>query len=156
MGVAGFKDQNQAAHQCEEIPESFEMTRFLLWATGVLIVLVAAFGVLQYVASERVEVVTLKTKSGSETHLWVIDHDNHTYLRAGSPRAGWYAEVRTDPDVTIVRNGASLNYHAVPRPEVRDLVNKLMREKYTWGDRVISVMIDRDTSVPVELQSPAP
>jgi hypothetical protein len=132
------------------------MTKFLLWATGILIVLVIAFGLLQYVASERVEVVTLKTKSGSETHLWIVDHDNHTYLRAGTPRAGWYAEVRADPYVTIERNGVPLTYHAVPMPEVRDLVNTLMREKYTWGDQVISMMIDRDASVPVELQSPAP
>ncbi len=123
------------------------------WILGILLALAATFGLLQYVASERVEVVVVHSNNDAgSTRLWIVDHDGHPYLRAGTPSATWYARVRSNPDVVIERGEQRLQCRGLPRVEKRDEINRLMRQKYTWGDRIISLMISREKAVPVELR----
>jgi len=115
------------------------------------------------------EVVTLHTnapdgRGQSATRIWVVDDGGHAWLRAGNPANGWLARIDASPDVVVERNGVSTRFHAVPvrdDPIQRDRIHKLMREKYTWADRVVSLLGDRTTSVPsrldpVEPPTPAP
>ncbi|MEQ8955874.1 MAG: hypothetical protein RL120_17205, partial [Gammaproteobacteria bacterium] len=112
---------------------------------------------LQIVASERVEVVELHTvdSQGEEvsTRLWVVDDGGFAYLRAGvSEGSGWYSRLQQNGDVALTRAGERRNYRTVLRPDKADVINRLMREKYTWGDWLIEVLIGgREGSMPVEL-----
>ena len=122
---------------------------------SLLLVIVVVF-VLQYVASERIEVVELHTEdaAGQEvtTRLWIVDDAGFQYLRSGGIESGWAARIVGAPDFELTRNGNRATYRAVPREDKRDRINQLMRAKYTWGDRVISVLVgDRDAALPLEL-----
>lgn len=123
---------------------------------GLLAVLVLVFA-LQYVASERVEVVELHTRDGNgdrvTTRLWVVDDAGFAYLRSTDTSAGWAARALNGATVEVTREGVTRPYIAVPRPDKRDRINALMQSKYTWGDSVIAVMVGgRDNSTPLELQ----
>lgn len=104
--------------------------------------MVLAFGVLQYAASERVEVVELHTlNDGGEqvsTRLWIVDHDGHPYLR-GDSGSGWFSRLRAGESVSVTRNGDTGTYSYRIRNENLEAVNRLMREKYTWGDQLVSM-----------------
>lgn len=129
--------------------------KIIAWTLGLLLAIVTTFGIVQYVASERVEVVVLHTLQASgeaqQTRLWIVDHGGRQYLRAGSPAAVWYGHIRENPNIAVLRNEELRQYLAVPRRDKRVIVNRLMREKYTWGDQFISMMIDRDQAIPIAL-----
>jgi len=130
--------------------------KFIFWIVGGLLALVVAFGVLQYAASERVEVVVLQTldDQGEQvtTRLWIVDHDGHPYLR-GDSGSGWFNRVQASDTVTLTRNGEASTYTHQIRNDNLDTVNRLMREKYTWGDQLVTLMggSDRDQSNVIEL-----
>ena len=132
--------------------------RIALWTVGVLLALAAAFGALQYAASERVEVVELHTvnEQGEQvtTRLWIVDHDGHPYLR-GETGSGWFTRLRASDTVTLTRAGNTLPYSQQVRNENRVAINQLMREKYTWGDQLVSLFSggDREQSNVIELTS---
>jgi len=108
------------------------------------------------------EVVHLRTRDaqGGEhtTHLWVVDDAGFAWLRAGMPGSSWLARIDADPNVVVERRGETLRFHAVPvhEPAVRDRIHALMREKYTWADRVVGALRDPRGSVPVRLEPIAP
>lgn len=121
----------------------------------ILTVLVLVFG-LQYVASERVEVVQLHAPDDSgemvTTRLWIVDDEGYPYLRSTDINAGWAARALAAPIFELTRNGNRQHYRAQPRTDKRDRINSLMRTKYTWGDRVIELMVGgRQSSVPMQL-----
>ncbi len=130
--------------------------RTILWILGVLAALVLGFGVLQYAASERVEVVELHTLNDEgeqvTTRLWIVDHDGHPYLR-GDTGSGWFNRVQSSDSVSLTRNGETLTYSHQLRNENLDTINRLMREKYTWGDQLVTLMGggDREQSNAIEL-----
>ena len=132
--------------------------KIILWIFGVLLGLAVLLIALQVLASERVEVVELHTldAAGEEvtTRLWVVDDAGYAYLRAGiSEGNGWFSRLSQNNQVSVTRNEQRRRYRAVPRPDKGDIINRLMREKYSWGDALIEVMIGgREGSVPVELQ----
>ena len=132
------------------------MKKIALWMLGVLLALAAAFGALQYAASERVEVVELHTfnEQGEQvtTRLWIVDHDGHPYLR-GETGSGWFTRLRASDTVTLTRAGNTLPYSQQVRNENRDAINRLMREKYTWSDQLVSLFSggDREQSNVIEL-----
>lgn len=133
--------------------------KITMWITGSLAALVLGFFTLQYLASERVEVVelhTVDTKGETvTTRLWVVDHDGRAYLRVGAGGSGWYARLTANPDVRLTRRGKTRAYLAVARPEKSEIINDLMQQKYTWGDSFIATVLGgRDGSIPVELQAP--
>ncbi len=130
--------------------------KIALWMLGGLLTLAAAFGALQYAASERVEVVELHTLNdqGEEltTRLWIVDHDGHPYLR-GETGSGWFTRLRASDTVTLTRAGNTLSYSHQVRNDNRAEINRLMREKYTWGDQLVSLFSggDREQSNVIEL-----
>jgi len=109
----------------------------------------------QLIASETGEVVILTTTNSAgdtaETRLWVFEHEGLQYLRAGYADSGWYKKLLSDPSVSVTRNEVSLSYTAIPAPELRDLGNQIMRDKYGWRDSYISLFFSRDTTIPVRL-----
>ena len=132
----------------------------------VLLLVVLAFG-LQILASESGEVVVLRTSvdgETQETRLWIVDDRGVSWLRSGSPDAGWYQRVRANPVVSIQcqsnrrrcqieRGSELLEFHAFPiegGPPV-DRVNRLMFEKYGWAEDYIGLFIDRSRSVAIRL-----
>lgn len=130
--------------------------KIVAWTGGAILTLLLAGLLLQIAASERVEVVELRTfeSDGSTvaTRLWTVDHDGHAWLRVGKSGSGWYSRLVAHPQVTVVRQGIEGDYLAVPRPEKSATINRLMQEKYTWGDTLIGTMLgSRDGSTPIEL-----
>jgi hypothetical protein len=136
--------------------------RLILRLMIVLLVLVVAFVGAIFAASEYGgEVVTLRTQNGGvrgNTHLWVVDDAGFAWLRAGQPTSGWLARIDANPEVVVERGGVATHFHAVPvrDPVVRDRIHALMRAKYPWADRFISVMRNPNGSVPVRLEPVQP
>lgn len=103
------------------------------------------------------EIVTLETHTpdgDSSTRIWVVDDAGRAWLRAGTPDNGWLKRIDANPDVSVERNGEPTRYKAVPvrdDPALRDRIHQLMRDKYTWADRIVSLMRDGSSSVPIRL-----
>ena len=131
--------------------------KFVYWGLGIVLGLVAMLLTLQYLASERVEVVELHTvdETGElvTTRLWVVDDEGFQYLRVGSGGSGWFSRVQANETFEVTRDGITTRYEAVERPEKQDRINTLMQEKYTWGDSLIGALVgSRENSIPVELR----
>lgn len=133
------------------------MKKMLLYGIGGLSGLVLLLGVSQWIASESGEVVVLTTRDAAgephDTRLWVVEHAGHAWLRAGAEVQGWYQRLVASPAVAVERDGATAPYTAVPVPAERGTVNALMREKYGWADRYISLLFGRDDAVPIRLDA---
>ena len=103
---------------------------------------------------EVVELFTIDDE-GEEvvTRLWVVDHGGYPYLRVAADGSGWFSRLQKKPDVRLERGDEVLPYRAVPNPAKSEIVNRLMQEKYTWGDRFFATLFgSRDGSIPIELQ----
>jgi len=129
--------------------------RYLLWLVGIVLGLALIIGGLQVVASERVEVVQLHTinEAGEEvvTRLWVVDYDGHAYLR-GDTDSGWFKRLQSSGRFTLTRGEQAGDFTHTMKNENIATINELMREKYTWGDRVIEMAIgSRAESNAIEL-----
>ena len=137
--------------------------RLILRLLGVALALVVLFFGAIFAASEfGGEVVNLETVDASgakhHTHLWVVDDGGFAWLRAGVPTSGWLVRIEANPDVVVERGGIATHFHAVPvhDPAVRDRIHALMRAKYPWADRLVSVMRDPGGSVAVRLDPVKP
>lgn len=132
------------------------MMKWAAWVIGILMVVLAVFMALQYLASERVEVVVLHSVDTDgqkvETRLWVVDHEGSAYLRVGEDGSGWYSRIVANPVVELERNGITTPYQVVPRPDLSNTINDLMQAKYTWGDSFIAYALGgRENSIPLQL-----
>ena len=131
--------------------------RTLMIACAGVIVLIAIAAAL----ADKGEVAILKSRNGNQnwigTRLWVVDDGGSAWLRAGVPESGWLLRLEANPAVIVERAGTATSFHAVPvsEPAVRDRIHRLMREKYGWADRWISIIRDGSLSVPVRLDPPA-
>ena len=116
--------------------------KYILWSVGMLFGLALIIAVLQIAASERVEVVQLHTiKGGGEkvvTRLWVVDYDGHAYLR-GDTGSDWFQRLQSSDKFTLIRGDETGEFTHRVKNENIDMINKLMREKYTWGDQIIEI-----------------
>ena len=118
---------------------------------------VAALLVLGTWLVDEGEIVELSTRDakGREqvTELWVVDLPSGTWLRAGSPDVRWLARVRSTPEVVLERDEEKRHYRAVPdeAADLRDQINRAMREKYGATDRLWGRVSDRRLTVPVRL-----
>lgn len=107
------------------------------------------------------EVVSLHTHGpdgDATTRTWVVDDAGFAWLRSGTPENGWLVRIDAAPDVIVERGGESLHFRAVPvrdDPAVRDRIHALMRDKYTWADRIVSLIRDGSRSVPIRLEPAA-
>ncbi|HIE87226.1 MAG TPA: hypothetical protein EYP91_10380 [Gammaproteobacteria bacterium] len=129
--------------------------KYILWLVGIVLALALIIGGLQVAASERVEVVQLHTinEAGEEvvTRLWVVDYDGHAYLR-GETDSGWFKRLQSSGRFTLTRGEQAGDFTHTVKNENIDTINELMREKYTWGDRVIEIgMGSRAESNAIEL-----
>lgn len=126
----------------------------LAWLVGAVLALVLVVGLAQLVASETGEVVVLTTHDADgehDTRLWVVDLDDHAWLRGG-PGSGWYGRLSRDPAVRLSRGGEERDYVAQPVAGMAGTINALMAEKYGWRDRVVSLTAgDRSDAVVVRL-----
>ncbi|MEQ8312988.1 MAG: hypothetical protein RL839_14350 [Gammaproteobacteria bacterium] len=130
--------------------------KYTSWTLGILFSLAALLGILQYVASERVEVVELHTvdEAGEAvtTRLWVVDDEGYQYLRVGADGSGWFSRIQSNGEFEVTRNGTTERYRAEVRRDKMDRINELMQEKYSWGDSLIGVLAgSRENSQPIEL-----
>lgn len=118
--------------------------KYILWLVGIVLGLALAFGGLQYVASERIEVVQLHTvdETGEDvvTRLWVVDHDGHAYLR-GETDSAWFKRLQSSDTITLTRGEQTGDFSYTLKNENIDTINELMREKYTWGDQFIELAL---------------
>lgn len=129
--------------------------KYILWFAGVFLALILTIAGLQIAASERIEVVELQTidDTGEEvvTRLWVVDHDGHAYLR-GDTDSGWFTRLQSTDTITLTRGDETGDFTHTLKNENIDTINQLMREKYTWGDRVIEIAVgSRAESNAIEL-----
>ena len=129
--------------------------KYILWSVGMLFGLALIIAVLQIAASERVEVVQLHTiKSGGEkvvTRLWVVDYDGRAYLR-GDTGSDWFQRLQSSDKFTLIRGDETGEFTHRVKNENIDMINKLMREKYTWGDQIIEIGVgSRAESNAIEL-----
>lgn len=138
------------------------MTRRILTVVmGVVLALVLFVASILLASELGSELVTLGTVAAdgttSETRLWVVDDGGSAWLRASVPESGWLLRLEANPAVIVERAGTATSFHAVPvsEPAVRDRIHRLMREKYGWADRWISIIRDGSLSVPVRLDPPA-
>ena len=53
--------------------------------------------------------------------------------------------------VTLTRDNTTKPVTLQQREDKRDIVNRLLNEKYTWGDDWVSLFFDRDASIAVEI-----
>ena len=130
--------------------------KIIAWIIGGLFALTVGMFGLQYVASERVEVVELHTidENGEPvtTRLWVVDDEGYQYLRVGAGGSGWLDRIQENGEFQVTRNDVTKRFIAVLREEKGDRINQLMNEKYTWGDDLISALLgSRENSIPIEL-----
>ena len=137
------------------------MKKIALWVCASILGLMLAFVIVQTLASERVEVVEVFTMDdgGEEvvTRLWVVDHEGYQYLRVGADGSGWFSRLQKKPDIRVGRDDKVLPYRAVPNPEKSEIVNRLMRDKYTWGDAFFATLFGgREGSIPIELHQVTP
>jgi hypothetical protein len=134
--------------------------KLLLRLIGGVVAIAVALFVVQIVASESGEVVRVTTVDGSggqhETHLWVVDHDGHAWLRSGSPTSGWYGRLKETPTLDLERNGERREYTIVVDPSQIATINALMHEKYGWADSYVGVFIDHSKSIAIRLDPRQP
>jgi hypothetical protein len=126
------------------------------WTLGIAFGLVIMFFGLQYMASERIEVVDLQTTNETgenvSTRLWVVDDEGYPYLRVGADGSGWFSRLQENGEIRVTRNGNTDNYTTVLRADKNAKINQLMQDKYTWGDTFFAYVVGgRTGSIPVEL-----
>lgn len=132
--------------------------KILAWILGTFLGPVVLLMVVQTVASERVEVVQLHTVNDAgetfTTRLWIMDHDDHQYLRVGADGSGWFSRVQSNRLVKVTRGKSTKTYTTLPRPDKSQIINELMRKKYTWGDTFFATLFGgREGSIPIELHA---
>lgn len=120
---------------------------------GLVIIILATQMLTSELGSEIVELHTLDdTGKSHTTRLWIVDHEGIPYLRAGMASSGWLLRALPNNAVEMTRNGVTESYTFEPREQMRDTINQLLLEKYTWGFRYISfTMQNSDSAIPVAM-----
>ena len=134
--------------------------KYAIWVVATLLILSLAYVALQMAASERVEVVELHTlnEAGEDkiTRLWVVDHNGFPYIRAGHNQSSWYLRLNPAKTIELTRSEKTIVYQAIPDINSRNTINRLMQEKYTWGETFIGSLFNRDASIPIKLIAESP
>ncbi len=129
--------------------------KYVAWVLGIILVPLVLFSVIQYFASERVEVIELETMESTGepviTRLWIVDHEGRQYLRVGADGSGWYSRILANPNIKVTRKGTTSSYVAAADTSKSDVLNQLMQEKYTWGDTFIGAVFGRENAIAIEL-----
>jgi len=85
--------------------------------------------------------------------LWAVEDAGSIWLRAARRDRTWLGWLSKHPNVELELDGESGSYTAevFDRPEARERVDELMREKYQWADWLREQILGDDT-VPVRLE----
>ena len=134
--------------------------KWLYVAIGILVGLPLAFFGLIYAASElggEVVVLHRPAADGSvdRVRLWIVEDEKGTWIEHGGADAVWLSQLAENPLLTVERNGAPRQYHAVTDPDACTLYQRLRREQYGWADQLVALGGGEDeacTSVPVRLE----
>ncbi len=122
---------------------------------GVIAVLAAGVYALSEYGGEVV-ILHTTTDDGKEkaTHLWIVDDAGFAWLRAGQPESRWYQRLLARPRVELVRAGETRAYRAnvVSTAAARELINRLIAEKYGVAETIISLIHDEDEVTPIRLE----
>jgi hypothetical protein len=133
------------------------MIRKALWLVGVVLVLGVLFLAGVFAVSESGEVVVLTTHDAAgaphQTRIWIADDAGAQWLRSGVRGNGWFQRLTARPEVEVMRGGVTRRYRAVPveTSEARDRVHALMRAKYGFADRYVSLLRSASGSIAVRL-----
>jgi hypothetical protein len=105
-------------------------------------------------SGEIVELTTLDERGRDHvTEVWIVDLPSGSYLRSGDPESHWLARIRTNPVISLEREGREVSYRALPSDddELRRRVNAAMQQKYGAPDRFWARVSDLESAVPVRL-----
>ncbi|MEN8183833.1 MAG: hypothetical protein ABFS46_14995 [Myxococcota bacterium] len=131
----------------------------VLIGVGILVALLVLAFVVQIVAAESGEVVVVRVidedGTAGETRLWIVDDAGSSWLRAGSSQASWLPGVQAGA-FEMDRAGETLRVRVIPEPAAQERIDRLMREKYGWGDAYIRFLVSREASVPLRLVPVSP
>ena len=89
-----------------------------------------------------------------ETRLWVVDHDDHAWLRTGNDQNAWLLRVTERPEIELTRGDQTERYRVgrVVNAETRDTINRLVLEKYGFAERIVRALgLDPARAIPVRL-----
>jgi hypothetical protein len=117
---------------------------------GIVLSAFVLLGLGTYLAGERTEVVALRTYGADgapqETKMWVVDYQGAPYVRIGRPGRGWGERAKANPNVELVRAGATTTRRAVPvgEPETVHAVANAFADKYGWVDWWYGVVVRKD------------
>lgn len=122
------------------------LKRLALIALSALVLL----GLGTYLAGERTEVVVLRTYGSDgapqETKMWVVDYQGAPFVRIGRPGRGWGERAKANPNVELVRKGATTPRHVVVVAEAATVnaVADAFADKYGWVDWWYGVVVRKD------------
>lgn len=124
-------------------------------ALALLLAVVLAFAGITWAALEvggGVAVVETRAEDGS-THVWFVEDEGVLWLEAGTPENGWYQDVLRDPALGFHTRGRAGRYRAAPRQdrERQRWLRGQLAAKYGWRDRWVSLTVDPEHSIAVEL-----
>ena len=123
-------------------------------------ILVAAFIATSIITATPLvgEVVTLHTLAADgawkTTPLWIVDFEDVSYLRAGSPEgSGWVDRLNANPEVKLERAGKLADVRLVEEPSRVSAVNRKMGEKYGWANDFVGLMSgDRNKALALRIE----
>ncbi|MCR9097655.1 MAG: nitroreductase family deazaflavin-dependent oxidoreductase [bacterium] len=125
---------------------------FAKWAVALGIVYVVAGVGTSFLSAETADLHTTDARGGGlQTSVWVVDVTGDLWIRATDPEALWYARLRANPDVQLVRDGRRVPCRALIVDGFDDQVDEAMREKYGRADELIAWVRDPSEFVAIRL-----
>jgi hypothetical protein len=131
-------------------------------ALGAITALVLAFAAITWWALESSEVAVIETRApdGSmrSTHVWYVEPGGTLLLEAGTPDNPWFVDAKQRQRVRLTVGDTSAEYIAEPLPGKpdHDRVRALLREKYSWRDAWVGLLVDTSGSIAVVLRPADP
>ena len=128
-------------------------------ATAAALGVGAVLAVATLLALEGREVVVLRTTDGQgrhhETRVWIADFEQASWVEAANPERPFYRDILAQPNVEIVRRGATqaLRAHPVAGRAGHDLIRRLLAEKYGLADCWIGLLADTSRSIAIRLDA---
>ena len=133
-------------------PIGGDLRTLIVLVSIVVLALVIAAGWIP--EGEAVEVVTFDHNGrGIETHLWIVDVDGESWVRAPDMEASWLQRVRRNPTAHLSRGDGIISVQMFPStdPDVRATVNRAMQARYGRLERAYHWLRDPERTVPVQL-----
>ena len=105
--------------------------------------------------SSGVAVIETQTPEGTtrSTHVWYAEANGELWLEAGAPENPWFRDVQQNAVLTFTADGRSARYFASADDDAsgHDRIRSMLREKYGFRDRWVSLLVDPSRSLAVRL-----